>query len=84
MWLCFMFENWLIKSFTGITIKHKFVRLKFYQNKREYELRCLNINWKYSIVLELFVGWCQWWKKNLSLLSVATVIGFHNTDLVGE
>lgn len=37
-------------------IKHKFVRLKFYQNKREYELRCLNINWKYSIVPELFVG----------------------------
>lgn len=28
----------------------------FHQNKSDYKLRCLNFNWKYSIVLE-FICW---------------------------
>lgn len=65
-------------------IKHKLVRPKFYQNKSEYELRCLNINWKYSIVLEFICWLMSMVEKKLSLLSVVTVIGFHNMELVGD
>lgn len=80
---CFVFGNRLIQTICSIITKLELVGLTFYQNKSKYKSRCLHFNWKDSIARIHLLGNVNS-GKNLSLINVVIVIGFHNTDLIGK